>query len=91
MNLDWIKDAVCRGMDHSIFFPRQMYWTDLEEHLVMARKICNGCPVFNECLEYALALPALQAQGIWAGTTERERRKLRRIRALRVTGVGTAD
>ena len=39
---------------------------------------CAGCPVRQQCLEYALADPSLV--GLWGGTTERERRTIRRAR-----------
>lgn len=41
-----------------------------------ARKLCRGCPVINSCLSYALADPSLE--GIFGGTTESGRRKLRK-------------
>lgn len=41
-----------------------------------ARQICAGCPVAAPCLEWAVAHP--NEQGVWAGTTDNERRKLRR-------------
>ena len=34
------------------------------------------CPVAEECLEFALATN--QEAGVWGGTTEEERRKLRK-------------
>jgi WhiB family redox-sensing transcriptional regulator len=73
-NLNWLKDASCRGMDPNIFFPRK--W--VHDSVLKAKAICNMCPVKEECLEYALSIPPSQALGIWAGTTERERRTLRR-------------
>jgi hypothetical protein len=41
---------------------------DISERLA----VCLGCLVANECLEFALAGPAA-LQGIWSGTTQRER------------------
>ena len=47
-----------------------------------ARAVCEGCPVRPECLAYALRLSALYLlPGIWAGTSERGRRQLRRASA----------
>ena len=40
------------------------------------RRLCGDCPVRAECLEYAMAEPDLV--GTWGGTSERERRALRR-------------
>lgn len=40
-----------------------------------ARAICSWCPVKAECLEYAVADTSIE--GVWAGTTTRERRQMR--------------
>jgi WhiB family redox-sensing transcriptional regulator len=42
----------------------------------MAKRICRGCPVRNECL--ADALDNRIEFGVWGGMTERERRALLR-------------
>jgi WhiB family redox-sensing transcriptional regulator len=42
------------------------------------RELCEGCPVRQECLGAALADPDLV--GLWGGTTDRERREMRRGR-----------
>ena len=39
-------------------------------------RICAGCAVPEECLEWALTARA--AFGVWGGTTEQERRRLLR-------------
>jgi WhiB family redox-sensing transcriptional regulator len=41
-----------------------------------AKSVCRRCAVSDECLKYALANPSLK--GIWAGTSERRRRALRK-------------
>ena len=62
----------CRGMDPDIFFP------DRGESLTPAKTICADCIVRDECLEYAL--DNRERFGVWGGTSERERRRLRRAR-----------
>ena len=42
------------------------------------RALCAACPVRQECLEVALADSDLL--GLWGGTTDAERRELRRSR-----------
>lgn len=37
--------------------------------------VCNECPVVAQCLEYALANAV---EGVWAGTTTAQRRRLRK-------------
>lgn len=41
-----------------------------------AKRVCVGCEVRVECLEYALAND--ERFGIWGGLSERERRKLKK-------------
>ena len=62
----------CRGMDPEVFFP------DRGESLAPAKAICADCIVRDECLEYAL--DNRERFGVWGGTSERERRRLRRAR-----------
>ena len=40
-----------------------------------ARKVCAECPVKQQCLDYAIT--NLIKHGMWGGTTENERRKIR--------------
>ena len=49
-----------------------------------AKEVCRGCVVREDCLEYALANG--EKFGIWGGLSERERRKIRRRRALERRG-----
>ena len=62
----------CRGMDPDVFFP------DRGESLSPAKAVCAECIVRDECLEYALDNG--ERFGVWGGTSERERRRLRRAR-----------
>jgi len=54
-----------------------------ERQIARAKKICAGCAVRSECLEFALSHD--QVYGIWGGTTpedrQRERRRKRRAAA----------
>jgi WhiB family redox-sensing transcriptional regulator len=58
-----------------VFFPIGTTGVALEQ-IDTAKRICTACPVTGECLEFALATN--QEAGIWGGTTEEERRKLRK-------------
>ncbi len=78
----WLRGA-CRGMDVDIFFPVSKNDVDTP----MALMTCRGCPVRQECLEYALTIPSLD--GIWAGTSDRDRDRIRQNRR-RLRLVGTA-
>jgi WhiB family transcriptional regulator, redox-sensing transcriptional regulator len=73
----WRADAACNGMDTLIFFPIGETGPALPQ-VNLARKICGSCPVKDECLEFAIA--TIQNDGIWGGTTEDERRLIKRAR-----------
>jgi WhiB family redox-sensing transcriptional regulator len=66
----WQSRAACRGDGTARFFPPAGAADMLE-----ARRVCNSCPVTDECLQYALNDPGLK--GIWAGTSGRQRIKMR--------------
>ena len=69
--LTWQELALCAQTDPEAFFPEKGGSTR------EAKRICVGCEVKAECLEYAL----LQDErfGIWGGLSERERRRLKRL------------
>ena len=67
----WMADAACRGLGHHEYVISVRH---TPSEAVLAT--CADCPVHEECLAYALAQPDLV--GVWGGTTERERRKIRR-------------
>jgi WhiB family transcriptional regulator, redox-sensing transcriptional regulator len=70
----WQDSANCLGVDPDLFFPERGASTK------EAKEVCRGCVVREECLEYALANG--EKFGIWGGLSERERRRVRRARAL---------
>ncbi len=67
---DWQENALCAQTDPEAFFPEKGGSTR------EAKRICSGCDVRAECLDYALAHD--ERFGIWGGLSERERRRLRR-------------
>ncbi len=67
----WREAALCAQTDPEVFFP------PVGSSGEMARRICRQCPVTAECLEVALSRPAHSDEGIWGGTSPRERRALR--------------
>ena len=72
MTPTWREHAACRGIDASVFYPAS------EEEAEAAKEICAGCSVRQLCLEYALS--NRERDGVWGGTTERERRRVLRQR-----------
>jgi WhiB family redox-sensing transcriptional regulator len=71
----WRGRSACRDSDPDVFFPIGSTGMALEQ-IETARRICTACQVSEECLEFALATN--QEAGVWGGTTEEERRKLRK-------------
>ena len=67
---EWQEQALCAQTDPEAFFPEKGGSTR------EAKRICSGCEVRAECLEYALAHD--ERFGIWGGLSERERRKLKK-------------
>jgi hypothetical protein len=55
------------------------------QEITRAKNICKGvggrpaCPFLDPCLDYALRITV---SGLWGGTTETERRRLRRERGI---------
>ena len=78
----WQAKGLCRGNHASLFFPpsttERKEDRDRREH--KAKAVCTVCMVKAECLEFALVNG--EKFGIWGGMSERERRRLRRARAL---------
>lgn len=72
--MSWMKRAACRGLDPELFFPVSETGEGAAQAAV-AKDVCATCPVRRECLDWALET---HAAGVWGGTTESERRVLRR-------------
>ena len=71
----WRSRALCRDTDPELFFPIGTTGAALVQ-IEQARAVCRQCPVQADCLEFALSTN--QDSGIWGGTSEEERRVLRR-------------
>ncbi len=83
MDLSWQKLGACYGMyyhiDEDIWFPPENPGGPKEgkgvagekERVRRAIKICQDCPVRQECLEYAIAGECV---GVWGGMDTNERR-----------------
>lgn len=71
---DWRARAACSGYPNTLFFPSSDAVD--EPSIEKAKAICAVCPVIDDCLQYALETN--QRSGIWGGTSEKERKSLRR-------------
>jgi len=72
---EWRRQSACRDTDPELFFPVGTTGPAIEQ-IQSAKTVCRSCEAQAQCLEYALATN--QDSGIWGGTSEEERRKLRK-------------
>lgn len=63
---EWMVEGACRSVDAELFFPEPRDY-DTER---AAKRICEGCFVWQDCREYALTHQP--TAGIWGGLTARE-------------------
>ena len=77
----WRDHAICRDTDPELFFPIGTTGQALLQ-IARAKEVCCECPVQSPCLEFAL--DTNQDTGIWGGTSEDERRQIRREVAARL-------
>ena len=69
----WRDYAACVGMDPDIFFVPRGGTNE------PARRVCARCPVRADCLEFALANN--EYLGVWGGSSEQDRRRIKRMRS----------
>ena len=74
----WAREAACRGAEAALFYPADPAERkeDRIEREALAKRICAGCAVREECLQ--AALERHESYGIWGGLNEVERRALTR-------------
>lgn len=79
-NTGWMARAACQGLNPNTFHPTRT------QPLVarQARQVCNGCPVIDDCAEYAINDPNLQ--GVWGGMSWIERTRIRQTRKRETRG-----
>jgi WhiB family redox-sensing transcriptional regulator len=71
----WRDDAACASVDPDLFFPVGVTGPAVGQ-IAAAKAVCEGCRCRPECLEFAITTN--QEYGVWGGTSEEERRILRR-------------
>jgi WhiB family redox-sensing transcriptional regulator len=67
----FMLNGLCAETDPEAFFPEK------GDNPGLAKLICSRCDVRTECLEWALRKD--ERYGVWGGTSENDRRKLRKI------------
>jgi WhiB family redox-sensing transcriptional regulator len=83
----WRRYAACRDTAPELFFPVGTTGNALVQ-IDNAKSVCHNCDARADCLEYALSTN--QDSGIWGGTSEEERRKLRRAWVARQKAASAA-
>ena len=86
---------MCKDTDPELFFPVGTTGQALLQ-IDRAKQVCDECPVKIECLDFAIETN--QDSGIWGGTSEDERRDIRRriaarnkaLKALKAAQAGNA-
>lgn len=64
--------------DPALIRARADSWYPREKYYDQAKTLCDGCPVMTQCLAYALNNG--EDEGIWGGTTPKERASILRRR-----------
>ena len=72
---DWRRSAACRNTEPDLFFPVGTTGPAIDQ-IEAAKRVCRSCDAIEPCLDFALATN--QESGVWGGTSEEERRKLRK-------------
>jgi WhiB family redox-sensing transcriptional regulator len=82
IDTSFMRHGNCVDMDTNLFFPykgesqKQAIQTCLGRPPSKGLQAINPCPVREQCLNYAMNLPATLV-GVWGGTSQKERRRLR--------------
>lgn len=76
---EWMKQAACVDADPGEFFPPKSRGRhDQTDPYNVRERYCAPCAVSEQCLNYALNVSQNNDEGIWGGTTEADRRRLRK-------------
>lgn len=80
-SIEWVGRGACKGLDPNMFTPERGETGSIIDDIKLAA--CGRCAVKAECLKFALEVLPGNPKGIWGGTSENERRKMRSNRARR--------
>jgi WhiB family redox-sensing transcriptional regulator len=70
MNLEWFKNADCKGKTNLFFGPYDEKVASRRVRERQAKRICDGCASIYQCRQYARENGEL---GVWGGEGEEER------------------
>jgi WhiB family redox-sensing transcriptional regulator len=69
-------ETPCMSAPDLFFSDEEKDWGQKMTDTYAAKRLCSGCPVKLECLQYALAAP--ERDGVWGGLSTGERKTLLR-------------
>lgn len=75
MDTSWQERGSCRKVNPEWFYPGR----GQNDYVRAAKSVCAGCPVIDTCLDFAMKTEPINDWGVWGGTTEGERTRLRRM------------
>lgn len=70
---DWRQHAACRDKPTAWWFPNSSEYHQRRDEIARAKAICEQCVVKIDCLLWVMQFDQHQIEGIWAGTTKRQR------------------
>lgn len=73
---EWAEHGACRDRPEVDWFPDGRAHAEMLRAQREAIAVCRACPVRAECAEAGIE----ERFGVWGGTTERERARLRAAR-----------
>lgn len=75
---EWQDKAHCRGVGVNYYFGDEAEQPTMSiKQVRQASKLCDVCPVFDQCLRWALE--KREYYGVWAGTSGRTRKNIFRM------------
>jgi WhiB family redox-sensing transcriptional regulator len=77
---EWRAAGACQSADPELFFPVSGRGASTAQ-IAQAKRICAGCQVREQCLDFALRNG--ERDGIWGGATPEDRTRVRRSEAAR--------
>jgi WhiB family redox-sensing transcriptional regulator len=79
--MDWAEQGACLGTNTNDWYSPDGSGpgTVQMRNVALLKRICSGCPVQAECLEWAIKH---ESHGFWAGTLPSDRKMIRRKRGI---------
>ena len=81
-DMDW-SEAKCFGADIETYFEPNASKAAFNAPIL--RKICNDCPILNECAQWSLKH---EGHGFWAGMGPKMREQVRRKKGIVLESIG---